>query len=359
MARIVVGMSGGVDSSLTAVLLAELGHEVVGVTLKLWPCAEVDGGFTRADACCSPTETRDARAVAVAAGVRHFVIDAEDEFRRGVVDGFVADYAAGRTPSPCVRCNERIKFGVLWEHARALGAEAVATGHYARVERVRDRLYPRRSVDRAKDQTYFLFSLTQEQLAAARFPVGAMTKEQVREHARSRNLATADKHESQDLCFLGPGGVGAFLRRERPEAFRPGPIRDRTGRELGRHDGLAAFTIGQRKGLGIAGAAEPLFVVGLDAAENAVVLGPRHELETSEIRLSGCTWHGGPLPAHGLRVLARPRYRSAGLPATVLPDGSDGAVVRLDVPAVRAAAGQACVCYDPADDLCLGGGWVG
>lgn len=357
MARIVVGMSGGVDSSLAAVLLAEQGHEVVGVTLKLWPCAEVDGGFTRADACCSPSETRDARAVAVAAGVRYFVIDAEDEFRRGVVAGFIADYAAGRTPSPCVRCNETIKFGTLWEHARALGAEAVATGHYARIEEIGGRLHPRRSVDRAKDQTYFLFSLSQEQLAASRFPVGALTKEQVRSHARARSLATADKHESQDLCFLGPGGVGEFLRRERPEAFRPGPIRLRDGREVGTHQGLAAFTIGQRKGLGVAGAGEPLFVVELDRAANAVVLGQRRELETSEIRLESCTWHGGPLPAAGLRVLARPRYRSPGLPATVLPDG-DGALVRLDAPALRSAAGQACVCYDPSDELCLGGGWI-
>lgn len=357
MARIVVGMSGGVDSSLAAVLLAEQGHEVVGVTLKLWPCAEVDGGFTRADACCSPSETRDARAVAVAAGVRHFVIDAEDEFRRGVVADFIAGYAAGLTPSPCVRCNEKIKFGTLWEHARALGAEAVATGHYAQVENRDGRLYPRRSLDRAKDQTYFLFSLSQDQLAAARFPVGALTKEAVREHARARHLATADKHESQDLCFLGPGGVGAFLRRERPDAFRPGPIRDRSGRELGRHDGLAAFTLGQRKGLGIAGSHEPLFVVALDPVENAVVLGPRHDLDTREIRLHGCTWHGGPLPAAGVRVLARPRYRSAGLAATVLPDG-EGAIVRLDVLAMRPAPGQACVCYDPSDELCLGGGWV-
>lgn len=357
MTRIVVGMSGGVDSSLAAVLLAEQGHEVVGVTLKLWPCAELDGGFTRTDACCSPSETRDARAVAVAAGVRHFVIDAEDEFRRGVVADFTAGYAAGQTPSPCVRCNERIKFGVLWEHARALGAEAVATGHYAQVEARDGRLFPRRSRDRAKDQTYFLFSLTQEQLAAARFPVGALTKEAVREAARSRHLSTADKAESQDLCFLGPGGVAEFLRRERPDAFRPGPIRDRAGRELGRHAGLAAFTIGQRKGLGIAGSSEPLFVVALDPVENAVVLGTRSDVDTQEIRLHDCTWHGGALPAAGLRVLVRPRYRSSGLAATVLPDG-DGAVVRLDVPAMRPAAGQACVCYDLGDNLCLGGGWV-
>lgn len=357
MARIVVGMSGGVDSSLAAVLLAEQGHEVVGVTLRLLPC-DTGGDGLRRGACCTPEDARDARTVAAQAGMRHVVIDTTAEFRREIIDGFVADYAAGLTPSPCVRCNERIKFGTLLRHARTLGAEALATGHFARIASVGGRLLPRRSADRAKDQTYFLFALTQEQLAAARFPVGDLTKEEVRERARARALPTAGKHDSQDLCFLGPDGIGGFLRRERPGLFRPGPIRLRDGREVGQHQGLAAFTIGQRKGLGVAGAGEPLFVVALDAAANAVVLGPRRELETTGIRIRDCTWHAGPPPPAGLRVLVRPRYRSPGLPATVLPDG-DGAVVRLDAPCLRPAPGQACVCYDPADELCLGGGWVG
>lgn len=354
MARIVVGMSGGVDSSLAAALLAEQGHEVVGVTLKLWPCAEVDGGFTRPDACCSPSETRDARAVAVGRGITHYVIDAEDEFRKGVVEDFLDGYAAGRTPSPCVRCNETVKFGSLWRHAQALGAERVGTGHYARLARIGDRHVLRRAVDTAKDQTYFLCTLSQEQLAVADFPVGGLDKPAVRAAARERSLSTADKDESMDLCFLGSDGVGGMLKRERPDAFRPGPIVDEAGRSLGEHKGLGLHTIGQRKGLGIAGAGEPLFVLRLDAAANTLVVGPRERLLVSEFRLRDCTWHLSAPGFDGLRCVVRPRHRSPPLAATV---HSDGRVV-LDQPAVRPAPGQVCAIYDPADDLCLGGGWI-
>lgn len=354
MARIVVGMSGGVDSSLAASLLAEQGHEVIGVTLKLWPCAEIDGGFTRPDACCSPSETRDARAVAVGRGIAHYVIDAEDEFRRGVVEDFLAGYAAGRTPSPCVRCNETVKFGSLWTHARALGAERIGTGHYARLERIGDRHVLRRAVDTAKDQTYFLCTLTQEQLAAAEFPVGGLDKPAVRAAARERALPTADKHESMDLCFLGTDGIEGMLRRERPEALRPGDIVDESGRVLGRHRGLGLHTIGQRKGLGIAGAAEPLVVLRLDTVANALVVGPRERLLVSGFRIEGCVWHLQPPGFDGLRCAVRPRHRSPPLPATVHADGR----VELDAPTARPAPGQACAIYDPADDLCLGGGYV-
>jgi tRNA-specific 2-thiouridylase len=363
MARIVVGMSGGVDSSLSAALLKEQGHEVVGVTMKLWPCAEQDGGFTREDACCSPSETIDARAVAMTAGLKHYVVDMEDEFRRGVVDGFTAGYAAGETPNPCVRCNEKVKFGALWEHARKLGAEQVATGHYARVERAFDRHLLRVAADRAKDQTYFLFSLTQEQLAHAHFPVGGFTKEQVREESRRRGLATADKRESQDICFIGEGGLGGFLRREIPQAFSPGPIVHVDGRVLGEHQGLSAFTIGQRKGLGVAWH-EPLFVVRLDQGANAVVLGPREALLTAEQDLRDCTWHLGTLPAAGLECRVRTRYRAVPVPATIVPragagrEGKPNATVRFHQPQPRASAGQACVAYDERDELCLGGGWI-
>lgn len=354
MTRIVVGMSGGVDSSLAAALLAEAGHEVVGVTLKLWPCAELDGGFTKPDACCSPTETRDARAVAVGRGITHYVIDAEDEFRRGVVEDFLDGYARGETPSPCVRCNETVKFGSLWAHAQALGAERIGTGHYARTERIGDRTVLRRSVDRAKDQTWFLCTLSQAQLSIAEFPVGGMDKAAVREAARGRNLPTADKLESMDLCFLGPDGVGGLLKRERPEAFRPGAIVGEDGRILGEHAGLGLHTIGQRKGLGIAGAGEPLFVLRLDLEANAVVVGPRERLLVSAFRLHDVVWHLAPPGFDGLRCVVRPRHRSAPLPATVHDDGR----VQLDQPTLRPAPGQVCAIYDPADDLCLGGGWV-
>jgi tRNA-specific 2-thiouridylase len=354
MARIVVGMSGGVDSSLAAALLAEAGHEVVGVTLKLWPCAEIDGGFTKPDACCSPSETRDARAVAVGRGIAHYVIDAEDEFRRGVVEDFLDGYARGETPSPCVRCNEVVKFGSLWKHAQALGAERIATGHYARTERIGDRLVLRRAVDQAKDQTYFLCTLTQAQLAVAEFPVGGLDKPAVREAARRRNLPTADKRESMDLCFLGSDGVGGMLKRERPDAFRPGPIVTEDGRVLGEHQGLGLHTIGQRKGLGLAGAGEPLFVLRLDAAANAVVVGPRERLLVREFHLRDCVWHLAPPGFDGLRCAVRPRHRSAPLPATVLADGR----VVLDQPSVRPAPGQVCAIYDVADERCVGGGWI-
>jgi tRNA-specific 2-thiouridylase len=358
MARVVVGMSGGVDSSLAAILVQEAGHEVVGITMKLWPCVEMDGGYTRGDVCCSPHETIDARAVAMGAGVRHYVIDLEDEFRRHVVDGFIAAYAAGTTPNPCVRCNEKIKFGSLWEHARRLGASQVATGHYARTARVDGRHCLRTSVDTGKDQTYFLFSLTQEQLAAAWFPVGDLTKDQVRNQARQRHLATADKRESQDICFVA-GSLGDFLRQRVPEAFQPGPILHCDGRFLGEHRGIAAYTIGQRKGVGVAWS-EPLFVVTIDRTSNTVVLGPRSALMTTTLSLESCTWHLGPLPRDGLSCLVRTRHRGTPIPALVRPQASDPgqATVHFNDAQMRSAAGQACVVYDAHLDLCLGGGWI-
>jgi tRNA-specific 2-thiouridylase len=355
MARIVVGMSGGVDSSLAAALLAEEGHEVVGVTMKLWPCAELDGGFTREDACCSPTETIDARSVARRVGIAHYVLDLEAAFRAAVVEGFVAGYARGETPNPCVRCNESVKFGDLHRAAGRWNATAVATGHYARVVERDGRYAPALAADPAKDQTYFLFSLTQEQLAAARFPLGGMTKEQVRAAAAARQLPTAAKHESQDICFVGEGGVEGFLRREAPQAFAPGEVRHVDGRRLGSHRGLAAFTIGQRRGLGVA-APEPLYVVDLDPSSQTVVLGPREALEVSTARLRDCTWHLGPLPAGGLACRVRNRHRGTLHPAIVHDDGQGGARITYANPITRPAAGQACVAY--ADDgVCLGGGW--
>jgi tRNA-specific 2-thiouridylase len=352
MARIVVGMSGGVDSSLSAHLLREQGHEVVGVTMKLWPCAEEDGGFTREDACCSPTETIDARAAARSAGLRHYVLDLEQEFAATVVQDFVDGWARGETPNPCVRCNEQVKFGHLWQHAQKLGAERVATGHYARVERVFDRFAPAVSADPDKDQTYFLFSLTQEQLAAAEFPVGGLTKEQVREAARARRLAVADKHESQDICFVGTSAAD-FLRSRIPESFRPGPVLHVDGRTIGEHRGLPTVTIGQRRGLGVPWP-EPLFVIAIDPARNAVIAGPRSALLTDRLILRDCTWHLQPPP---FDALVRTRHRGRPVPARILPrDG--GAEVVFAEPQPRTGAGQACVVYDQPMRLCLGGGWI-
>lgn len=363
VSRIVVGMSGGVDSSLAAALLKEQGRDVVGVTMKLWPCAETDGGFTREDACCSPTETIDARSVALSSGVPHYVVDMEDEFRKDVVGDFTRGYARGETPNPCVRCNEKVKFGALWDYARKVGAASVATGHYARVTQVFDRWCLRVAADRDKDQTYFLFSLTQEQLANAVFPVGELSKDQVRAQARDRRLVTADKHESQDICFIGKGGVGDFLRKEAPASFAPGAIVHENGTELGRHNGLAGYTIGQRKGLGVAWS-EPLFVVDIDVAANRLVLGPKSSLMVSELPLTDCTWHLGELPVAGLACKVRLRYRGQPVAAVITPQpgtgpqGKPNALARFIEPQARSSKGQACVAYDEQDDLCLGGGWI-
>jgi tRNA-specific 2-thiouridylase len=349
-------MSGGVDSSLAAALMREAGHEVVGITLKLWPCAEDDGGFTRPDACCSPSETIDARASALKSGVAHFTVDAEDDFRRDVVEPFVAGWMRGETPNPCIRCNESIKFGTLWRRAQDLGAERVATGHYARTGRAFDRWLLRRSVDTAKDQCYFLFSLTQEQLAAAEFPVGHLTKDQVRAAAAARALPTATKRESQDICFTGADGSEGFLRAAAPAAFAPGPILlADDGRVMGEHRGLCGYTVGQRHGLGVAWS-EPLFVTAIDRARNAVVVGPRRALMTTMARLRDCTWHLGDLPAAGLDCLLRTRHRARPVRATIMADG-DGALVTYAEPHTRSNAGQACVAYSLDDDWCLGGGW--
>lgn len=354
--RIVVGMSGGVDSSLTAVMMKEQGYEVVGVTMKLWPCVEEDGGFVREDACCSPTETIDARAVATHAGVPHYVLDMEDEFRQAVVKDFLDGYERGETPNPCIRCNESVKFGDLWKYAKSIGAHCVATGHYARIAKRGERYCLQTPADKNKDQTYFLFSLTQEQMASARFPLGDMTKDEVRALSQEKNIITADKPESMDICFIGEGGVEAFLRKEIPHAFTSGDIIHISGKKLGEHNGLSAFTLGQRKGLGVA-YTEPLYVVQLDKERNIVVLGSREDLLVDSMQLRNCTWHLGDLPVEGLRCLVRNRYRSRPVPALIVPLDDNCARVEYAEPQAQPNAGQACVAYDLDEDVCFGGGW--
>ncbi|MDA3963195.1 MAG: tRNA 2-thiouridine(34) synthase MnmA [Planctomycetota bacterium] len=357
MQRIVVGMSGGVDSSLTAVLLQEQGFEVVGVTMQLWPCG-LGGGEDPEDACCSPT---DARAVAGRFGIAHYMVDFQDRFRTQVVDDFLYAYTHGETPNPCIGCNQTVKFGDLATWARQLGATAVGTGHYARVAEVNGRLCPAVPSDTSKDQTYFLFSLAQDQLAAAQFPLGDYTKDAVRTLAAERGLPNARKEESMDLCFVGPDGVTGFLRQEAPQAFAPGPVELQDGTVIGEHRGLPGVTIGQRKGLGVAWR-EPLYVVHLDVARNAIVMGPRDALLIQETWLRDCLWHlHDELPVEGVRCLMRNRHRGPPVPATVLPaelpGGGFGARVVYEQPCSRPAPGQAGVAYDPELQLCLGGGW--
>ncbi len=265
--RIVVGLSGGVDSSVAAALLVEQGFDVIGVTLRVWPWREAEDATKKFGSCCSPATVDDARAVARRLEIPYYLLNSEREFERAVIEPFAREYAAGRTPVPCVACNREVKFGSLAQRARAWDAAAVATGHYARITRDPDsrRFLLWRGRDARKDQSDFLWPLTQAQLAAARFPVGDLTKDAVREKARALGLVTAEKPESQEICFIPDDDYRGFLRRRVPEAFVPGPILDGQGTVLGRHEGLANYTIGQRRGLGLV-SARPLYVTALDPA---------------------------------------------------------------------------------------------
>jgi len=356
MARLVVGMSGGVDSSVTAALLVEAGHEVVGITLRTtaWP-APFDE-TSRFGACCSPVTAQGARAVAGQLGIPYYLLNHEREFAAAVIEDFTREYRAGRTPSPCVVCNRDVKFGTLLRRALAWEADGVATGHYARVDRdpVSGRLLLRAGVDLAKDQSYFLWPLTQAQLAHARFPIGGLTKTEVRALARARGLATAETPESQELCFVS-GDYREFLRRRAPEAFRPGPILDEAGQEIGVHGGLAAYTVGQRKGLGLA-TAQPRYVIRLDPSRNTVVVGAGAALETdrliaTEVNLIALDRLDSPL-----RIEARIRHRAPRVAAEVRPRGPGEVDVRFATPQRAVTPGQSVVFY--RGDVVLGGGII-
>jgi len=357
--RIAVAMSGGVDSSVAALLLKEAGHEVVGLSMQLWDHSAEAG---RSGRCCTLDDLSDARRVAWALGIRHYVLNLEEEFRRDVVRPFVASYLAGDTPVPCTACNTKVKFATLWERARGLGCEAVATGHYVRVTRdgADGRAVLRRGIDAAKDQSYFLWDLAPDQLAAARFPVGALTKAEVRAHARRANLPTADKAESQEICFVPAGTrAGGFVAAQAADLGlgRPpgsGAIEDAGGARLGTHEGHFRFTIGQRHGIGVA-ASERLYVLSVDAAENRVVVGPAAKLESRHARLEGVRFlveaSSGPR-----RVQARVRHRGAEAPATLTSEENGGARIDFDVPVRAVTPGQACVFYE--GDVVVGGGVI-
>lgn len=357
--RIVVAMSGGVDSSVAAALLAEAGHDVIGLSMQLYDHSAVSDGQVAFGSCCTIDDLHDARRVAAAINVPHYIVNFERQFDETVVSNFVEEYAAGRTPLPCARCNSDLKFATLVERARGFGADAVATGHYARVERdeATGRVLLKRGVDRAKDQSYFLFSLTQEQLARAVFPVGDRPKGAVRDYARAHHLPVADKADSQEICFVPDGDYARFIDR-RASLPHDGVIVDEAGRVLGRHDGVHHFTIGQRKGLGVVprnGSSRPLYVVALRPAEQQVVVGPRESLERSTLTASGVNWIVE-VPRDGRRVEAQIRYRHLAAPAVVRPVGDDRAEVELDTPQVAITPGQAVVFYD--GEVVVGGGWI-
>jgi len=355
--RIAVAMSGGVDSSVAALLLKEQGHEVVGLSMQLWDHSREPG---RTGRCCTSEDLSDARRVAWALEIPHYVVNLEEEFRSEVVRPFVASYLSGETPIPCSACNTKVKFATLWDRARGMGCAAVATGHYARSERdpATGRAILKKGSDPGKDQSYFLYDLTAGQLEAARFPVGDLTKGEVRAHARRANLPTADKEESQEICFVPPGErAGEFVNRHAPGLglslpSLPGTVEDSSGGELGRHEGHFRFTVGQRRGLGVS-AAERLYVLSIDPASNRVVVGTAQELETREAEVAQLRFLSD-APDGPFRAQARVRHRAPEIPATVTPRNDGTARVLFDEPVRAVAPGQSCVFYD--GDVVLGGG---
>jgi tRNA-specific 2-thiouridylase len=357
MGRWAVAMSGGVDSSVAAALLVAQGHEVVGVTLHLWPAwlPEPDDAFR---ACCGVSAVEDARAVARRLGIRHYVLNMREQFEREVIARFADAYARGRTPNPCIACNQAIKFSLLLARADALGLDGVATGHYARVERdpATGRYLLRRGRDPRKDQSYVLYGLTQAQLERVCFPLGEYTKEQTRALARQYGLPVADKPDSQEICFVPRGSYAEVVGRLRPDALRPGPILDTAGRVVGQHRGIGRYTVGQRRGLGVAGGS-PRYVVAIDPARNAVVVGSDDDLLADSLVACEMNWVAidhldAPRP-----VTARVRHGGQDLEATALPGPHPGQVtVRFRRPHRAPSPGQAVVLYD--GDTVLGGGTI-
>lgn len=355
--RVVVGMSGGVDSSVAAALLVERGYDVVGVTLRVWPWNESDDPKNRFGSCCSPQTVDDARQVARTLGIPHYLLNSEREFDSAVIQNFTTEYFAGRTPVPCVVCNQRVKFGSLLQRALAWEAKAVATGHYARLETdpATGRILLRKASDSRKDQTDFLWPLSQEQLRHAIFPVGGLTKDEVRAKARSLGLVVADKPESQEICFIPDNDYRSFLRHRDSVGFRAGDIVDQSGRVLGRHEGLAAYTIGQRKGLGLS-TGEPLYVSALDSERNTVVVGRKEDLAATQLRAIQVNF----IPFDRLSgeriVTAKIRHNHIPAPATLRPAGEREVLVIFDEPQRAVTPGQSVVFYQ--DDLVVGGGVI-
>jgi tRNA-specific 2-thiouridylase len=348
-------MSGGVDSSVAAALLAREGHEVIGLSMQLYDASGSNGGDRAFGTCCTIDDLHDARRVALRIGIPHYIVNFEREFADTVISNFVSEYSSGRTPIPCVHCNGDLKFATLAARAEGLGAEFVATGHYVRVDRdsATGRHVLKRGLDPGKDQSYFLFTLTQEQLSHALFPVGHLDKAAVREHARELGLSVADKPDSYEICFVAAGEHASFI--ERHAEAPAGLIRDIRGNVVGHHEGVHRFTVGQRKGLGLSSPI-PLYVVGIDAEQKTVTVGARDALERNTLTASGVNWIAGVAPAAGSRVTAQIRYRHREAAACIEPLEGNRVRVTFDEPQCAVAPGQAVVMYD--GDAVVGGGWI-
>jgi len=358
--RVVVAMSGGVDSSVTAAMLHADGYDVVGVTLQLY---DHGAAVSRKGACCAGQDIHDARRVAEQAGFPHYVLDYESRFRESVIDNFADSYLRGETPLPCVRCNQTVKFTDLLQTARDLDADCLATGHYVQRVQGAHGAELHTAADDSKDQSYFLFATTPEQLDYLRFPLGDKLKEETRRIALSLDVSVADKPDSQDICFVPNGSYAQVVEKLRPGACDPGKIVDMAGAVLGDHDGIINFTIGQRRGIGVGGSADPLYVVKIDPDAREVVVGPRAALARHDLRIENLNWlgddaldAGGP-GGDGLHAQARIRNASPPSPCRLRADAAGQAVVTFDEPQYGVSAGQAAVLYDGT--RVLGGGWIG
>ncbi len=351
--RVVVAMSGGVDSSVAAALVKRAGYDTVGVTLQLYDHGEA---ISRKGACCAGQDIHDARTVAAGLDIPHYVLDYESRFRESVMDEFVDSYLAGNTPIPCIRCNETVKFRDLLGMAKELGAVAMVTGHYIATRRGADGWEMHRPVDLARDQSYFLFSTTQEQLDFLRFPLAELTKDEIRDFAGQLGLVVAEKPDSQDICFVPNGDYAGVIKRLRPDCSLPGEILHMDGTVLGQHQGVLHYTVGQRRGLGVA-VGDPLYVVSIDADARQVIVGPREALARQKILLSEVNWLGGDA-SQALDVRVRIRSTSEPAAAQITLTGAGQAEIHLATAEEGVSPGQACVFYAADEERLLGGGWI-